>query len=90
MKKEKPFAYWVSQIGSPPVMGLVGAILCIIALRTGQGAFWTCLYILLSILAPTGYLFWLYHRGKITDIHLKVRREPLFLRWRRMRAQHWR
>ena len=70
-------AYWVSQIGSPPVMGLVGGIICILAIGTLSSTLWATLYIVLSLLLPTLYLLWLLRQGKVTDLHLHVREERI-------------
>lgn len=70
-------AWWVTQVGSPPVLGLVGALL--IAAVTGWPVGWwqMGLYLLLTLLLPLGYIVWLLRRGEITDFHMQVRQERL-------------
>lgn len=71
-------AWWVSQIGSPPVLGLTGILLVGSALGFSQ--FWPLIlfYGSLTLLLPLGFVLWLLQQGKVSDYNL-TRREERFL-----------
>lgn len=70
-------AWWVTQIGSPPILGLIAGL--IVAASSGQPAGWwqMGLYTLLTLLLPLAYIFWLLRRGEISDFHMPLRQERL-------------
>lgn len=75
-------AYWVSQVGSPPLTGAVTALLIGFTLSTPPAWRWTLFYIALTILAPCAYIIWLVYAGKAVDFHLPNREQrirPLLL-----------
>ena len=75
-------AYWVSQIGSPPVTGAVTALMIGFILSTSSAWLWTIFYIALTILVPCAYIVWLVYMGKVVDFHLPARAQrirPLML-----------
>jgi len=75
-------AYWVSQIGSPPLTGAGAAFLIGFTLSTTLAWQWTIFYIALTILAPCAYIIWLVQAGKVADFHLPNREQrirPLLL-----------
>lgn len=75
-------AYWVSQIGSPPLTGAGAAFLIGFTLSTAPAWQWTIFYIALTILAPCAYIVWLVQAGKVADFHLPNREQrirPLLL-----------
>ena len=71
-------AWWVSQIGSPPILGLTGILLVGAALGFTQ--FWPLIlfYGSLTLLLPLGFILWLLQRGQVSDYNL-TRREERFL-----------
>ena len=75
-------AYWISQIGSPPLTGAGAAILIAAFLATMTAWQWAFIYITLTILAPCAYIIWLVQTGKAVDFHLPNREQrirPLLL-----------
>jgi hypothetical protein len=75
-------AYWVSQIGSPPLTGAGAALLIGFTLSTAMAWQWILVYISLTILAPCAYIIWLVQAGKVADFHLPNREQrirPLLL-----------
>jgi len=75
-------AYWVSQIGSPPLTGAAAAFLVGFTLWTTLAWQWTFFYITLTILVPCAYILWLVQMGRVADFHLPNREQrirPLLL-----------
>jgi hypothetical protein len=70
-------AYWVSQIGSPPLTGAAAALLIGYVLATGAAWQWAGFYMVATILLPCAYIIWLVRRGQITDFHLPLREERI-------------
>lgn len=70
-------AYWVSQIVSPPVLGLGAAILIAATLSTVSAWLWALFYMLLAVLVPVLYVVWLVRCGKLTDLHMPLREERI-------------
>lgn len=68
-------AWWITQIGSPPVLGLAGILLVGFAL--GMGQIWPqlLLYASLSLVLPFGFVLWLLQQGKVSDYNLTRRAE---------------
>lgn len=70
-------AYWVSQIGSPPLTGAGAAMLIAAFLTTVSAWQWAFVYIMLTILAPCAYIIWLVQTGKAVDFHLPNREQRI-------------
>ncbi len=70
-------AYWVSQIGSPPLTGIAAAILIGYVLATGAAWQWAGFYVAATILLPCAYIIWLVRRGQVSDFHLPIREERI-------------
>jgi membrane-associated phospholipid phosphatase len=68
-------AHWISQAGSPPVMGLLASFLILTRLPDPQMWVWTGLYILLALVAPLAFLLWQLHQGHVTDIDVHFRQQ---------------
>jgi len=68
-------AYWVSQIGSPPLTGAATAMLISYMLATSVAWQWAGFYIGATILLPCIYIIWLVRRGQVSDFHLPIREE---------------
>lgn len=71
------FAYWVSQIGSPPLTGAVAVLLVTYALATNAAWGWAGFYLLATILLPCLYIIWLVRKGHVSDFHLPIREERI-------------
>lgn len=67
----------VSNILSPPVVSALMVIPVAVAYSiTAQHAlYWSLIYISATSIIPTVYIAWLVRCGKITDIHMPIRRE---------------
>ncbi len=70
-------AYWVSQVGSPPLTGIGAALTVGYILATTVAWQWTIFYVVLTILAPCLYIIWLVQRGAVSDFHLPQRKERI-------------
>jgi membrane-associated phospholipid phosphatase len=68
-------AHWISQIGSPPVMGLTAFVLTVSQLSTPQLWVWIILYPLLSMVSPVAFLIWQVRRGDVTDLDIHFRQQ---------------
>ncbi|MBN2007434.1 MAG: phosphatase PAP2 family protein [Anaerolineae bacterium] len=66
-------AYGISQLGSPPVFGLMGLALIATSLTFSQVWYWLGLYLLLGLFTPMGFIVWQLRRGQITDLDIHVR-----------------
>jgi membrane-associated phospholipid phosphatase len=67
-------ATWVSHAASPPVLGILSALLLSIGGITWAWE-WSVNFVVLVILLPAAYVAWLFARGKITDLHVPVREQ---------------
>ncbi len=74
-------AYWVSQIGSPPLMAMLTVILFNLTLSLPHMWLWSGIYLLLTLLFPLLYVILQVRRGNITDmdIHLREQRHRPFI-----------
>lgn len=70
-------AYWVSQIASPPILGVGVAMLAAAALATPAAWLWAIVYLLLAVGVPCLYIVWLVRRGDLADLHLPVREQRI-------------
>jgi membrane-associated phospholipid phosphatase len=68
-------AHWVSQAGSPPVMGLLAFFLILTRLSSPRLWVWTGMYIVLTLIAPLGFLLWQLRRGHVTDLDVHFRQQ---------------
>lgn len=70
-------AYWISQIGSPPVLATGGIVLSVTVEPSPRG--WLCAgsYLVLAVLIPCLYIMQLVRQGKVSDFHLPKRSERL-------------
>jgi len=71
------FAYWISQVGSPPLTGAGAAVTVALMMATALAWQWTLLYLGVTILLPCLYIIWLVQRGVVSDFHLPRREERL-------------
>jgi len=68
-------AYWVSQLGSPPMMVLIALTLTSLALSLPRAWVWAGIYICLAVGFPIGYLVWMVRKGKLTDLDVHLREQ---------------
>jgi hypothetical protein len=78
-QRERGWARLVSDILSPPVVW--GALALPIAFRDApsreQALTWAGVYILMVCILPIIYIGWMVRRGKITDVHMRVRSQRI-------------
>lgn len=67
----------VSTVFSPALVVFYAVILCSYSIEHSFKLLWTSLFLLLFVLAPTAYIFYLMGRGKVTDFHMSVREERI-------------
>ncbi|MBN1922106.1 MAG: hypothetical protein JW892_12730 [Anaerolineae bacterium] len=67
-------AYWISNVGSPPMMALAGLIVTATLLPSEGIWRWIAIYTVFAIAIPMGYLGYLLRRGHISDMDV-TRRE---------------
>ena len=67
----------VSTVLSPALVVFYAVILCSYSLDHSSKFLWTSLFVLLFVLAPTAYIFYLMGKGKVTDFHISVREERI-------------
>jgi membrane-associated phospholipid phosphatase len=74
-------AYGISQLGSPPVLGLLPLVLIVSSLPLPGIWLWTGVYLLLAIIAPVSFLLWQVLHGHVSDldIHLREQRRASLL-----------
>lgn len=70
-------AYWISQIGSPPLTGAAAAMLISSVLATNSAWQWAGFYIVATIFLPCAYIIWLVRKGYVSDFHLPIREERI-------------
>ena len=70
-------ANFVSTVFSPALVVFYAVILCSYSLEHSSRFLWTSFFVLLFVLAPTAYIFYLMGRGKVTDFHISVREERI-------------
>jgi membrane-associated phospholipid phosphatase len=71
------FARWVSDIISPPIIGLVGMLLISSSFETSNDWLWMLFYLGAAIIVPVFYVFWLEREGEISDFHMNDRHERI-------------
>lgn len=76
-EREDGLAYVLSQVLSPPVIAVAGAVLAATSLNTPAAWLWGGVYIAGAVLVPLVYVLWLVARGVVADIHLPSRRDRL-------------
>lgn len=72
------FAYWLSQLTSPFVVGLgvLGAIALATAATVTEGLWWLAV-IAGGLLVPFWVIWWAVNRGTLTDLHVSRRSQRL-------------
>ena len=68
-------AYGISQLGSPPVMGLVGLIVVAASMAVSGVWLWSGVYALMALVAPMLFLIWQVRHGYVTDLDVQLREQ---------------
>lgn len=76
---DERLAHWVSRLSNPPVLAIAGIIIGAYAAgATKESAFfWSAIYVLIAVLAPTVYVLWLVSSGKVTDFNINIREQRI-------------
>ena len=70
-------ANFVSTVFSPALVVFYAVTLCSYSIDHSSKFLWISFFVLLFVLAPTAYIFYLMGRGKVTDFHMSVREERI-------------
>ena len=68
-------AYGISQLGSPPVMGLAGLIVVAASMAVPGVWLWSGVYVLMALVAPMMFLIWQVRHGRVTDLDVQLREQ---------------
>lgn len=72
---DEHIAWWVSNLFSPPVLGLVLLVIASIDQPTPHVWRWIGVYLALALLFPFGFLLWQLKKGEISDIEVYHREQ---------------
>ncbi|MBN1262291.1 MAG: hypothetical protein JXB35_16550 [Anaerolineae bacterium] len=73
---DRRIAQVISQVGSPPALTTVTALLA--ASVGGLGAWrWAIVFVSVTVLIPLAYLIWLVKRGWVTDLDVRLRKQRI-------------
>ena len=70
-------ANFISTVFSPALVVFYAVILCSYSIDHSSKFLWISFFVLLFVLVPTAYVFYLMSRGKVTDFHMSVREERI-------------
>jgi len=70
-------ANWISNATHPPIIGILSAMIALLASARQDAWGWAAVYLGLAISVPVLYVVWLLWRGKIADPQLPDRRQRL-------------
>jgi membrane-associated phospholipid phosphatase len=68
-------AYGISQVGSPPVMGLLGLIFIAASMAVPGVWLWSGVYVMMAMVAPMLFLIWQVRHGRVTDLDVQLREQ---------------
>ena len=68
-------AYGISQLGSPPVMGLLGLIFIAASMTVPGVWLWFGVYVVMAMVAPMLFLIWQVRHGRVTDLDVQLREQ---------------
>ncbi len=68
-------AYGISQVGSPPVMGLAGLTVVAASMAVPGVWLWSGVYVLMAMVAPLLFLIWQVRHGRVTDLDVQLREQ---------------
>ena len=72
---DRRLARWVSNLLTPALVGVAGAIMVSASIGTRTAWLWMMCYLIIVSATPVTYVLWKVHQGKITDYHMVVRRQ---------------
>jgi len=67
----------ISDVGSPPVQGFVVVGLTAAWLASAGAWIWAGFYLLVAVLLPLLHVIWLVKRGRVTDLHIRIREQRI-------------
>jgi len=70
-------ASWISNATHPPIVGILSAIIALLASARQDAWGWAVVYLGIAISLPVLYVVWLMWRGKIADMQLPDRQQRL-------------
>ena len=76
-KTDEPLARFLSRLGSPPVIALIGITVMATVIGNSNGWGWALAYLILAVPLPTLYVLWKVRRGEITDFDIRVREQRI-------------
>ncbi len=68
-------AYGISQLGSPPVMGLLSLIFITASLTLPKVWLWSSVYATVAMIIPVVFLVWQVRHGRVTDLDVQLREQ---------------
>ncbi|HOU11952.1 MAG TPA: hypothetical protein PKZ84_02465 [Anaerolineae bacterium] len=68
-------AYCISQVGSPPVMGLASLICIAASLALPKVWLWSGVYVTMAMVIPMIFLIWQVRHGRVTDLDVQLREQ---------------
>jgi membrane-associated phospholipid phosphatase len=68
-------AYGISQVGSPPVMGLAALIFIAASLALPKVWLWSGVYVMMAMVIPLVFLVWQVRHGRVTDLDVQLREQ---------------
>lgn len=71
------FAHLISQVVSPPLITTLMVVLVVHLVNTPGTWAWAIVYVLLALILPLSYLFWLVRRGEVTDLDVQLREQRM-------------
>ena len=74
-KTDEPIARFLSRLGSPPVIALIGIAVMAAVIGNSNGWLWALAFLILAVPLPTLYVLWKVRRGEITDFDIRVREQ---------------
>jgi membrane-associated phospholipid phosphatase len=77
VKRRTQIARLVSNIFSPPILGVIGLLILAQTSRSASSWLWILFYISTAIFIPVFYVVWLLLKKEITDFHIRVRYQRL-------------
>ena len=66
-------ANWVTNVLNPPLISVLGIFLMASVLGTADAWRYAVLFVVLVVIVPTSYVYWLLRRGKIETFHIPNR-----------------
>lgn len=68
-------AYGISQLCSPPIMGLLALIFVVASLAWSTTWMWLSVYVVMAMIVPMTFLLWQVRHGRVTDLDIQHREQ---------------